>query len=143
MKQRPSGFLSNENIDHDSDICELHDYLWRYVMLHKLSASGVLHYYIDSVLIEQESIRTIPKKMYEIIQKFGPKSIGLHLDEWSLMDVRRCMVEYAKLMCDEQKQICLYESVVFSGFDWMTEMPSIPYVNRSSVIDAPYPEELR
>ena len=141
MKQRPSGFLSAENIDHDSEIFdyirELHDYLWRYVKLYDPSASGKLSEYIDPVLDRGENIS---KQMKDVIYDYSEGE--MYLNDWTLMDVRRCMTEYAKLMCDEQRQICLDDAIVSLNYDWVTENPN-PDVRRSTILNAPYPEELR
>ena len=54
MKDRPNGFLSNENIDHGSEqfdyIKELHEYLWRFVRSQIPGASGKLHDLIDEAI---------------------------------------------------------------------------------------------
>jgi len=63
MKTRPSGFLSEDNIAHDSEIFdyirELHEYLWRYVRLFRSGASGSLSSTVDAVLDDAESKRTL------------------------------------------------------------------------------------
>ena len=47
MKDRPKGFLSNENIPHNSIqfeyLVELHEYLWRFIRVHIPGASGKLN----------------------------------------------------------------------------------------------------
>lgn len=54
VKPRPPGFLSEENIDHDSEIFdyirELHDYLWAFVRTQIPGASGNLRDYVDEAL---------------------------------------------------------------------------------------------
>ncbi|OYT63026.1 hypothetical protein B6U67_03725 [Methanosarcinales archaeon ex4484_138] len=54
MKPRPPYFLSEENIDHDSEIFdyiqELHDYLWAFVRTQIPGASGKLEEYLDEAL---------------------------------------------------------------------------------------------
>lgn len=54
MVKRPDGFLSEENIDHDSEIFkyirELNDYLWRFVRHYEPGAQGNLADYLDFVL---------------------------------------------------------------------------------------------
>ena len=54
MKQRASGFLAKEHIDHDSEafdyIRELHDYLWRFVRVHIPGASGDLTDLLDKAI---------------------------------------------------------------------------------------------
>ena len=50
MKQRPSGFLSEENISHESEIFdyirELHEYLWLFVRCEIPEAQGNLSDYL-------------------------------------------------------------------------------------------------
>lgn len=55
--------------------------------------------------------------------------------------ILQMMQEYAKLMCDDQKKICLDNVRISTGFDWTTETLN-PYVIRESVMQSPYPEEL-
>lgn len=59
MKNRPKGFLSPENIDHDSEcfdyIKELHEYMWRFVKSQIPEASGNLSDYIDKAIEIAES----------------------------------------------------------------------------------------
>ena len=54
MKPRPPYFLSEENIDHDSEIFdyirELHDYLWAFVRTQMPGTSGDLKDYVDEAL---------------------------------------------------------------------------------------------
>ena len=54
MKKRPKGFLSNENIPHDSQpflyIRELHDYLWDFIHVAIPGAQGDINDYIDIAL---------------------------------------------------------------------------------------------
>ena len=54
MKKRTRGFLSEENIDHDSEpfqyIQELHAYLWRFVRAVLPGASGSISWYIDKAI---------------------------------------------------------------------------------------------
>ena len=54
MKDRPYGFISDEHIDHDSEIFdyikELHEYLWIVVRIVYPGASGSLGKYIDPAL---------------------------------------------------------------------------------------------
>ena len=56
MKIRPSGFLAEDKINHDSEIFdyikELHEYLWRFVRVQFPFAGGKLDKYLD-VAIEQ------------------------------------------------------------------------------------------
>lgn len=58
MKKRPDGFLSKEEIAHDSEIFdyirELHKYLWYFVRIFVPSASGELEDYIDIAVDEAE-----------------------------------------------------------------------------------------
>ena len=58
MKQRASGFLAKEHIDHDSEafdyIRELHDYLWRFVRVHIPGAGGDLGNFLDEAIIAAE-----------------------------------------------------------------------------------------
>jgi hypothetical protein len=60
MKQRTKGFLSPENIDHDSEIFdyikELHDYLWAFVLASNPSAMGRLEHYVDNELDRQQKV---------------------------------------------------------------------------------------
>lgn len=59
MKSRPQGFLSEENISHESEVfdyvSELHGYLWRLVRVARPGASGDLGNLLDSVI---ESLET-------------------------------------------------------------------------------------
>jgi len=59
MKPRTDGFLSEENIPHDSEqfdyIRELHDYLWRFVRVSNPGASGNLGDYIDGAVDSAEA----------------------------------------------------------------------------------------
>lgn len=54
MKERPEGFLSEENIDHDGEIFdyirELHDYLWAFINAAFPGAGGHLCHYLDNAL---------------------------------------------------------------------------------------------
>lgn len=58
MKERTVGFLSNENIDHESEIFdyirELHGYLWRFVRAVNSGAVGNLKEFIDDAVAETE-----------------------------------------------------------------------------------------
>ena len=55
MKTRPSGFLAENNISHESEIfsyiTELHDYLWRFTRIAMPGASGDLKDFVDKALI--------------------------------------------------------------------------------------------
>lgn len=59
MKERPLNFLSEEHIDHDSEIFdyirELHLYLWRVVRAVSPGASGSLRHYVDDVVEHLEN----------------------------------------------------------------------------------------
>ncbi len=59
MKKRPEGFLSEENISHESDIfdyvSELHGYLWRFVRAGLPGASGDLEFYLDAAINSLEA----------------------------------------------------------------------------------------
>lgn len=63
MKERSKGFISQEFIDHDSEIfdyiAELHSYLWRMVRAVNPGASGNLKNYVDSAI---EQLETVPNK---------------------------------------------------------------------------------
>ena len=54
MKKRSEGFLSEENINQDSEqfdyVRELHDYLWQFVRCELPAASGRLSDYLDIAL---------------------------------------------------------------------------------------------
>jgi len=54
MKIRPKGFLSDENVGHDSEVfdyvAELHSVLWEFVRYIIPGASGHLTPYIDKAL---------------------------------------------------------------------------------------------
>ena len=54
MKKRTDGFLSNENINHESEqfdyIGELHDYLWQFIRIELPAASGNIRDYLDIAL---------------------------------------------------------------------------------------------
>lgn len=54
MKNRESGFLSEDYINHTSEvfdyIIELHDYLWNFIRIAKPEASGDLKDYLDDSL---------------------------------------------------------------------------------------------
>lgn len=54
MKKRSEGFLSEENISHDSEIFdyirELHEYLWFFVRAADPGASGELNKVVDEAL---------------------------------------------------------------------------------------------
>ena len=58
METRSSGFLSNDNIDHDSEqfdyIKELHEYLWAFIRCEIRTASGNMKDSIDVALSEAE-----------------------------------------------------------------------------------------
>jgi len=55
MKKRSKGFLSNENISHDSEVFdyikELHQYIWEFVRIQIPSASGNLSEYVDDAIL--------------------------------------------------------------------------------------------
>lgn len=59
MKPRPPGFLSEQHIEHDSEIfdyiAELHQYLWRFVRVTDLYASGDLADHVDLAINELET----------------------------------------------------------------------------------------
>ena len=65
MKGRPAYFLSDDRVNHDSElfdyIVELHKYLWRFVHVAFPGASGFLTDYIDPAIdkleIEKRNIR--------------------------------------------------------------------------------------
>jgi len=65
MKERKKGFLSSDNIDHNSEIFdyirELHEYLWRFVRAELPRSSGKLDDYID-VGIEQAEYKAFKNK---------------------------------------------------------------------------------
>ena len=54
MKPRPDGFLSGNEISHDSEIFdyirELHDYLWQFVRVFRPGVFGYLDDFIDNAL---------------------------------------------------------------------------------------------
>lgn len=54
MKKRPEGFLSEENISHESEpfdyIAELHSYLWRFVRAVLPGANGNLELFLDDAI---------------------------------------------------------------------------------------------
>lgn len=55
MKNRTNGFLSKENIDHDSEqfdyITEIHNYLWKFVRTQIPNANGKLSDFVDDALV--------------------------------------------------------------------------------------------
>ncbi len=59
MKTRTKGFLSEENIDHESEIFdyinELHNIIWHFIRAVEPGASGKMQWYVDAVL---NAIRT-------------------------------------------------------------------------------------
>jgi len=67
MKKRPDGFLSAQNISHDSEqfdyIKELHEYLWKFVRCEIPDASGNIKDFIDEALskseLRSEAVRTL------------------------------------------------------------------------------------
>jgi hypothetical protein len=60
MKNRPNGFLSNEKIDHDSEVFdyikELHEYLWRFVRCEIPGANGKLSDLLDDAIKLAEKV---------------------------------------------------------------------------------------
>lgn len=54
MKNRPLGFLSEENLPHNNEVfdyvAELHAYLWRFVRVARPGASGNLGELLDDVI---------------------------------------------------------------------------------------------
>ena len=59
MKTRPDGFLSEDNIPHDSEIFdyikELHEYLWRFVRVVDPGSSGHISDFIDKAIDRLEN----------------------------------------------------------------------------------------
>lgn len=59
MKNRPQGFLSEENISHNSEVFdyveELHEYLWRFVRVARPGASGNLGELLDGIIDSLEA----------------------------------------------------------------------------------------
>jgi len=58
MKFRPKYFIADEKLSHDSEpfdyICELHDYLWRFVRVAIPGAEGSLHDFVDLAIEKLE-----------------------------------------------------------------------------------------
>ncbi len=79
MKQRDNGFLSKENIDHNSEgfdyITELHEYLWRFVRVVNPGASGNLNELLDDAINKAENIEDTTKSAYE------PGTVGYWLNK--------------------------------------------------------------
>ena len=69
MKKRPDGFLSEENISHDSEIFdyikELHGYLWKFIRTQNPGASGSL----DDILVEPQEVTTVTN-----VTQIGPNN---------------------------------------------------------------------
>ena len=69
MKKRKEGFLSNQNISHNSEqfdyIVELHEYLWAFVRAEMPSASGNLDDFVDDALKKSKAraISNIKKEL--------------------------------------------------------------------------------
>lgn len=65
MKDRPHGFLRNDELGHDTEafdyVRELHDILWRFVRAEIPSASGQLTDWIPAALAQSESRRAANK----------------------------------------------------------------------------------
>ena len=103
MKTRPHGFLSEENIDHNSEpfkyIQELHEYLWGFVRTFLPSANGNLSDFIDSAIMKSyeydeaelarvkaerdEAVRLVDEAISEF--EFGGQAksaLGLAIQEW-------------------------------------------------------------
>ena len=67
MKERQKGFLSESEIDHDSEIFnyiqELHEYTWRFIRVHVPGANGSLRAFIDqAVEIAEGTPCLLPKE---------------------------------------------------------------------------------
>jgi hypothetical protein len=62
MKDRPNGFLSEDNIDHFDEIFdyikELHEYLWKFVYIANPGASGKLDDFVDDAIVSLSSARS-------------------------------------------------------------------------------------
>lgn len=69
MKPRTEGFLSEENISHESEqfdyIAELHNYLWRFVRSAFPGVGGNLNNWIDPAIEKLESPRTVDALKYK------------------------------------------------------------------------------
>jgi len=65
VKPRPAGFLANTILDHQDEvfdyICELHNYLWRFIRLRNPGASGNLADEIDRVLEPQAHLSSLSR----------------------------------------------------------------------------------
>lgn len=61
MKKRQKGILSNDNIDHNSEVFdyirELHEYLWKFTRCEFPGAGGQLSDYVDRALLKAEARR--------------------------------------------------------------------------------------
>ncbi len=119
MKPRPPYFLSEENIDYDSEIFdyiqELHDYLWAFVRTQIPGASGDLRDYVDKALkiaeqrkrtdkkvfrtmaaIEKEFFPNTYKKKLEEEEKKKPGAFGTGLAKEIMEEIRRRLREESK-----------------------------------------------
>ena len=61
MKKRSIGFLSKENIDHDSEqfdyIKELHEYLWKFIRAEIPGANGSISQFVDFALAKAKNLQ--------------------------------------------------------------------------------------
>ena len=64
MKNRPSGFIAEDKIDHNGEIFdyirELHQYLWAFVYIFHPGAGGNLSEWVDDTLANASCSRIKP-----------------------------------------------------------------------------------
>jgi len=88
MKERPKGFLSEENIDHDSEIfdyiMELHDYLWKFIHIFNPDAGGSINDNIDDVI---KALKNINIAQVEELINDALWTDGAHHKQWYLYEI--------------------------------------------------------
>lgn len=80
MKERPSGFLANDKIPHDSEVFdyikELHEYLWRFARIAMPGVCGRLELVVDRALDKLEEMPADARR-YRFLTS-GDSSITVH-----------------------------------------------------------------
>ena len=84
MKKRTPGFLSEENIPHNSEVFsyiqELHDYLWKFTRIAKPNVSGIIDNFVDSAVDELAALRAERDEAVRLLAKSGIPYEAIRMD---------------------------------------------------------------
>ncbi len=91
MKKRTPGFLSEENIPHNSEVFsyiqELHDYLWKFTRIAKPNVSGIIDNFVDSAVDELAALRAERDEAVRLLKEIHSMNNIANLNDAELWNV--------------------------------------------------------